>query len=169
MFWTTLSNIMENFGFMLFFEFPLKCSSTDYDYLRNSLINRHMKTTTQKDIIIFDGECNLCNGVVGWLLKFAPASIFSFIPFQSPQGQQYLKTYGFNTERLETVILIDEKGVHTHSDGFLRIVSNIPKWQRVAALLAFIPRMIRDGVYKWASKNRVKLFGQSQSCTISLR
>ncbi|WP_203258480.1 thiol-disulfide oxidoreductase DCC family protein [Hyunsoonleella ulvae] len=121
----------------------------------------------KKDIIIFDGECNLCNGVVGWLLKFAPANLFQFVAFQSPYGQQLLKTYGYPTHQLDTVILIDEAGVKTHSDGFLKIVSKIPKWQRVAALLAFIPRLIRDGIYKMASKNRVAWFGKSKSCTIS--
>ena len=128
-----------------------------------------MKATTTQDIIIFDGECNLCNGVVGWLLKFAPQELFSFVPFQSPKGQAYLKQYGFDTQSLDTVILIDQNGVHTHSDGFLRVVGKIEKWKRVAALLAFIPRMIRDYIYKTASKNRVRWFGNSNSCAISLK
>ena len=128
-----------------------------------------MKHQINKDIIIFDGECNLCNGVVGWLLKFEPEDLFQFVAFQSRYGQELLKQYGFPTEQLDTVILIDEQGVKTHSDGFLRIISKIPKWKRVAALLAFIPRMIRDFIYRTASKNRVKWFGQSNSCTIDFR
>lgn len=120
----------------------------------------------KKDLIIFDGECNLCNGVVGWLLKFAPEDIFQFVAFQSSYGQELLTQYGFPTTQLDTVILIDEHGVKTHSDGFLKIISKIPKWKKVAALLAFIPRMLRDFIYKTASKNRVKWFGQSSSCTI---
>ena len=128
-----------------------------------------MHTQSTKDTIIFDGECNLCNGVVGWLLKFAPEDLFSFVPFQSPYGQELLKKHGFPTQQLDTVILIDQEGLKTHSDGFLKIVSKIPKWQRVAALLAFIPRLIRDYIYKTASKNRVKWFGTSNSCTISFK
>ncbi|MBW1294125.1 thiol-disulfide oxidoreductase DCC family protein [Aquimarina litoralis] len=128
-----------------------------------------METSFDKSIIIFDGECNLCNGVVGWLMKFAPKDLFHFTPFQSPQGQELLKKHGYPTKRLDTVILIDENGAHTHSDGFLRIVSKIPRWKLVAALLAFVPRMIRDGIYKLASRNRVKWFGQSTSCTINFR
>ncbi len=124
---------------------------------------------SSKDIIVFDGECNLCNGVVGWLLKFAPEDLFSFVPFQSPKGQHLLETNGFDTAQLDTVILIDANGVHTHSDGFLRVVSKIPKWKRVAALLAFIPRLLRDYIYKKASKNRVRWFGSSSSCAISLK
>ncbi|WP_299130516.1 thiol-disulfide oxidoreductase DCC family protein [uncultured Winogradskyella sp.] len=128
-----------------------------------------MKNSITKDIIIFDGECNLCNGVVGWLLKFAPEDLFQFVAFQSNYGQELLKNYGFPTKRLDTVILIDKKGVTTHSDGFLKIVSKIPKWKRVAALLAFIPRLIRDYIYKTASKNRVKWFGESKSCTTNFK
>ncbi|MEK6154380.1 DUF393 domain-containing protein [Flavobacteriaceae bacterium 3-367] len=127
-----------------------------------------MKTIMEakESIIIFDGECNLCNGVVGWLLRFAPGGIFRYVAFQSSEGQLLLKKYGFPTESLETVILLDDKGVHTHSDGFLKIVSKIPRWRLVAALLAFIPRIIRDTVYNLASKNRVKWFGRSKSCTL---
>ncbi len=128
-----------------------------------------MENLGAKNTIIFDGECNLCNGVVGWLLKFAPERIFQFVPFQSPQGQEFLKQYNYPLERLETVILIDENGPHTHSDGFLKIVSKIPRWRLVAALLAFVPRMIRDAIYNLASRNRVKWFGQSKSCTINFR
>ena len=128
-----------------------------------------MDSQISQSVIIFDGECNLCNGVVGWLLRFAPSEIFQFTPFQSNAGQALLLEHGFPTENLETVILIDEQGVHTHSDGFLRIVAKIPRWKRVAALLAFIPRIIRDTFYKMASKNRVKWFGKSKSCSISFQ
>ncbi len=121
----------------------------------------------RNDTIIFDGECNLCNGVVGWLLKFAPKSLFSFVPFQSPQGQELLLEYGFPTKSLDTIILIDVNGVHTHSDGFLTVIGKIPKWKRFAALLAFIPQMIRDFIYVTASRNRFKWFGASKSCTIN--
>ncbi len=121
----------------------------------------------QANIIIFDGECNLCNGVVGWLLKFAPSDLFQFVAFQSVRGQELLKRHGFKTDNLETVILIDDTGIHTHSDGFLKIVAQIPKWRLVAALLAFIPRIIRDTIYRIASRNRVRWFGKSKSCTVS--
>ena len=127
-----------------------------------------MKSEIGKSVIIFDGECNLCNGVVGWLLRFAPEDLFRFIPFQSTAGQKYLVQYGFPTESLETVILIDDAGVHTHSDGFLKIVSKIPRWRLVAALLAFVPRFIRDTIYNLASRNRVRWFGKSKSCSIDL-
>ncbi|MDO1500279.1 DUF393 domain-containing protein [Winogradskyella maritima] len=125
--------------------------------------------TPTKDLIIFDGECNLCNGVVGQLLKIAPKDHFQFVAFQSDYGQELLTEYGFPTDDLETVILIDETGVNTHSDGFLRIISKIPQLKLVASLLAFIPKMIRDYIYKTASRKRLEWFGSSSSCTVDYR
>lgn len=123
----------------------------------------------EMNIIIFDGECNLCNGVVGGLIKLAPSHLFEFIPFQSPQGKELLRANGFSTKELTTVILFDDNGPHTHSDGFLRIAAKITKFRLVAALLAYIPRIIRDTIYNLASRNRVRWFGKSKVCTIAIR
>jgi len=125
--------------------------------------------TNHKNTIIFDGACNLCNGVVGWLLKYTAQSSFNFIPFQSPEGQHILESHNKPTASLDTIILIDHKGLHTHSDGFLRVIATIPKWRLAAALLAFIPKIIRDTIYKKASRNRLKWFGKSNSCYIGLQ
>ena len=125
---------------------------------------RCMKTNT----IIFDGECNLCNGVVGWLLNHAPQSLFEFVPFQSSLGQDLLLRHGFPTTDLETVILIDGTEVYTHSDGFLKIISKIQGWEFLAFGFGLIPKLVRDTIYKVASRNRVRWFGKSNACAISL-
>ncbi len=134
------------------------------------LIDRYpMKTeTATTSIIIFDAECALCNGVVGWLFSYAPSSVFEFVPFQSPKGQKRLKELGFSGTSLETVILIEADTILTHSDGFLKILTAIPGWKGIASFLALIPRLFRDGIYKFAAKYRLQLFGSSGSCALTL-
>ena len=123
-------------------------------------------TPKTKSVIIFDGTCNLCNGVVSWLLQVSPQDVFEFVPFQSNFGQELLERYGFPTEDLETVILIENDTPITHSDGFIKIVSKIPKYKYIAALMAFVPKILRDYIYSMAARNRVSWFGQSSSCVI---
>ncbi|WP_411031080.1 thiol-disulfide oxidoreductase DCC family protein [Spongiimicrobium sp. 3-5] len=125
-----------------------------------------MKNISKENIIIFDGECRLCNGVVTNILRFSPDKNFRFVAFQSWEGKTLLKANNFAVERLETVILIDEQGVHTHSDGFLKILSKIPKFQKVARLMTLVPKIIRDFIYTTAAKKRVQWFGKSKTCTI---
>ncbi len=121
----------------------------------------------ERNIIIFDGECNLCNGVVHWLLKAAPQETFQFVPFQSPYGQQILQVHGFPLNELETVILLTNERVYTHSEGFLRILSQIPKWHSFSKPLLWVPRFFRDGIYNMAAKNRVQWFGKSRICSVN--
>mgnify|MGYP006305406443 CR=1 FL=1 len=121
----------------------------------------------QESTLIFDGECNLCNGIVGWLLRSAPQNKFKLVPFQSPKGQKLLNDLGFDTQYLASVILIDKTGVHTHSDGLLRIIAYIPLLSIIARLSAFVPKPLRDKLYNMITKNRIRWFGKSKSCRIA--
>lgn len=124
----------------------------------------HLKTP----VIIFDGDCTLCNGVVSWVIKQTPKNAFVFVPFRSKYGQDLLKTYQFPLHQLETVILVKDGQVFTYSDGFLKIIALIPNYKYLSSVLSMVPRVIRDTVYKTAAKNRVKWFGQSTTCTVPL-
>lgn len=121
----------------------------------------------EKSIIVFDGECNLCNGVVGWLLELAKPDLFEFVAFQSQRGQYLLALHDMPTKTLETVVLFDQNGVHIHSDGFLNVIYKIPRLRLVAMLFALVPRSLRDAIYKIASANRVKWFGKSAACAVA--
>ncbi|NER14951.1 DUF393 domain-containing protein [Leptobacterium flavescens] len=128
-----------------------------------------MQTTQSQNIIIYDGICNLCNGVVGWVFKNTSRDQFEFVPFQSRKGQELLALNNFPTHRLDTVILFEGDSMYTHSDGFLRIMSKMRKWKTLAGILSLVPRSFRDGIYTIASRNRIKWFGSSVAmCTVNL-
>ncbi|XLS28571.1 thiol-disulfide oxidoreductase DCC family protein [Flavobacteriaceae bacterium M23B6Z8] len=119
-------------------------------------------------ILIYDGVCNLCNGVVGWALNAAPENSFDFVPFQSLRGQKLLKKHDFPLERLDTLIFINEHRVITHSDAFLKMMQRAPRYRWLAYILKLVPIFFRDQVYKTASKYRIKWFGnRTQSCTVA--
>ncbi|NJB37179.1 thiol-disulfide oxidoreductase DCC family protein [Croceivirga sp. JEA036] len=122
----------------------------------------------EEQIIIFDGECNLCNGVVSWLLNRDSIQQFRYVPFQSPRGQALLTTHQFPTARLTTVILIKDCTAYTHSDGFLKILEQVPRFNTIAKLLQWVPLWVRDNVYNYASSQRLAWFGKSTSCNLSI-
>lgn len=119
-------------------------------------------------ILIYDGVCNLCNGVIGWALKAAPDNTFDFIAFQSSKGQELLKKHNFPLERLDTLIFIDENQITTNSNAFLKMMHRTPHYKWLTYILKLIPLFLRDQVYKTASKYRIKWFGnRTQSCTVA--
>ncbi len=114
-----------------------------------------------ENVVIFDGDCNLCNGVAAWVMKRAKKDTFRFIPFESCEGQLLLERYQFPLDRLDTVIFVKRDIPHTLSDGFIKIIIELPRWRRLAVIVALIPSKWRDAVYRVAAKNRVQWFGSN--------
>ncbi len=115
-------------------------------------------------ILLFDGECNLCNGSVQWVLKHDHKAYFKFASLQSPIGQQYLSAFNLPQSSLDTVVLIDDNQVYTHSDAPLRVMHKLGLPWSVALIFNVIPRFLRDSVYRWVARNRYRWFGHSAQC-----
>ena len=125
-----------------------------------------MQTINKQNIIIYDGICNLCNGVVNWIFQNAPKNKFVFVPFQSKKGQKLLVKNNFPTNRLDTVILLEGENIYTKSTGFLKIISKMPQWKFLSVFFSVIPKGFRDIIYDTASRNRIRWFGKSNACTV---
>src|SRR5450432_4251467 len=61
---------------------------------------------TDADIILFDGVCNLCNGLVRFIIKRDKRSRFKFASLQSDIGQQWLKRFDLIKNEFDSFILI---------------------------------------------------------------
>jgi predicted DCC family thiol-disulfide oxidoreductase YuxK len=115
-------------------------------------------------ILLFDGECNLCNGSVQWILKRDHKAYFKFASLQSPTGQKYLSAFNLSETNLETVVLIDDNQVFTHSDAPLQVLRKLGFPWSLGVTLSIVPRFLRNGVYRWIAHNRYRWFGQSAQC-----
>jgi predicted DCC family thiol-disulfide oxidoreductase YuxK len=114
-------------------------------------------------IILFDGVCNLCNGAVQLVLKNDSRNVFKFASLQSDFAQDFLKMHKLPTENFGTLILIENDQVFVKSEAVFKIAKYLPKytWLRI---FRFFPIAISDFFYDIVSKNRLKWFGQRESC-----
>ena len=126
-----------------------------------------METTNlNTPIVIFDGECNLCNGVVDKLTRTIPNERVSWVPFQSSLGQHLLRENGLSTTEMDSVILFEGDTFSKDSDAFFKLIAQVPRFKWTALACLSIPKGIRDGIYKVFARNRVVWFGKSQSCSL---
>ena len=120
-----------------------------------------------KKIILFDGVCNLCNGAVQWVIKRDRADVVRFAPLQSAIAEDLLKERRVDTSQLDSIIFIDPGMAYfIKSDAALEIARNIKGYAWAPALLGWIPRSIRDGIYDLIAKNRYRLFGKKEQCMV---
>lgn len=117
-------------------------------------------------IILFDGVCNLCNGAVNFVIKRDPGNVFKFTPLQEKQGVLLLKKHAIDAQKLDSIVLVENKKVYTKSSAALRIARKMSNLWPLFFVLLIIPSYIRDGVYDFIAKNRYKWFGKKEQCII---
>lgn len=120
-----------------------------------------------KQIILFDGICNLCNGFVQWVIKRDTSDTFRFAAIQSDIGMQLIKERNLDTETMDSIILIQpDTGYATKSTAALKIGTSFGGIYRALVLLGIIPVLIRDRIYDWVARNRYKWYGKREQCMI---
>jgi predicted DCC family thiol-disulfide oxidoreductase YuxK len=119
--------------------------------------------------ILFDGVCTLCNGFVKFVIRHDPHGYFRFAALQSEAGQALLTAHGqplsaASLAHPDSVVLVADGRVYTHSTAVLRIAGHLGGVWRLAAVGWLLPRTWRDALYRYVARHRYQWFGQQESC-----
>lgn len=119
-------------------------------------------------IVLFDGVCNLCNRSVQFVIRRDRQKIFQLAPLQSRSAQKLLEECGVDPSTLpDSIVLVEGDSVYCRSEAALRIGRVLPfPWSALATLAIWIPRGVRDPVYRWIARNRYRWFGKQDECMI---
>lgn len=123
--------------------------------------------TPMPSIILFDGICNLCNGFVQFVIKRDPRGIFQFASLQSPPAARLLTDHPeLLGNKPDTVVLIENGAIYTHSDVALRVASKLGGVWSVCLIGYVLPKPIRDWIYRLVARNRYRWFGKKEQCMV---
>jgi len=117
-------------------------------------------------ILLFDGHCNLCNAWVNFIVKRDSSSTIRFASLQSLAGKRLLEEHKINPNYVDSLVFFEEDEVSLSSTAALRILAYLDGWERHLINLIFLPRTLRDLVYRFVAKNRYKWFGRKEHCMI---
>lgn len=120
-----------------------------------------------KKIILFDGECNLCNHSVQLLLKNDPQDTFRFISLQSTFGKKIQHEYGIDTSYQSSIIVInDYVSYMAKSSAILSLTRSMGKLWPLLNIFWVIPKSIRDSLYDYIAARRYQWFGRKNTCMV---
>ena len=117
-------------------------------------------------VLLFDGECGLCNRIVRGLLRLDRRGRLSYAPLQSGPAQDFLRRRGLPMEEFESLVFVpdwehrERAAFLQRTDGAiaaLRVCGRVG--QTLAAVLASVPRSWRDAGYRLIGRWRYRLFG----------
>ena len=119
----------------------------------------HISTT--HPVIIFDGECHLCDHSVQFVLLRDKKAIFRFCTLQDAKANNLIP---FDTD---SVILLDNKMIYIRSKAALKIMSNLGGMYKILSIIAgLIPTRLADFLYNIIAKHRYKWFGKYETCIV---
>jgi predicted DCC family thiol-disulfide oxidoreductase YuxK len=128
-------------------------------------------------VVLFDGECNLCNGAVQFCLDRERGTALRFAALQSGAAAHLLDgLVGAERSRAlrgpdgaggpGSIVLVEGERVATQSTAVLRLCAYLRAPWRWLAVLRLVPRPVRDLIYRIVGRNRYRWFGKTASCRV---
>jgi predicted DCC family thiol-disulfide oxidoreductase YuxK len=127
--------------------------------------NRLSEAGLAKPVIFFDDVCVMCNSFVNLLLRVDRHQQFLFAPLRGETARRMLPPLPDDPSRW-SMVYVDESGIHDQSDASLQVYRRLGGIWWVLSLSRFIPRWIRNPVYRVLARNRYRWFGKRESCRI---
>jgi predicted DCC family thiol-disulfide oxidoreductase YuxK len=119
-----------------------------------------------RPIIIFDGFCALCTGWAEFVLHHDTALKYRLLSAQSDLGRALYLHYGLDPEDYETNILIQDGVAWFKSEGSIRMAEGLGFPWSLARVLRILPVPVRDALYEFIARNRLKFFGRRATCYV---
>lgn len=117
-------------------------------------------------IILFDGVCNFCSGVVNFIIERDTKGVFRFAPLQSDAGRRILEHFNIAGEEFDTFVLVEGEEAYIKSTAALRMCRLLGGFWKLLYVFIAIPAPIRDAAYDYVARNRYRWFGKKEECMV---
>jgi len=119
-----------------------------------------------RPMTVMDGQCVLCSVGARLIARFDKVGEFRICRAQTPLGQSLLRHYGLSPSDPESWLYLVDGRAFTSLDAMIRVGRRVggPGW--LLQLLRLMPRAFQDWLYRKLARNRYRLFGRTDMCSI---
>jgi predicted DCC family thiol-disulfide oxidoreductase YuxK len=120
---------------------------------------------TRQPVLLYDGDCRLCNAVVRFILRHDRNGWLRFAPLQSAPAQAFLTERGLPTRDFDSLVYAadwnerDRCAVLRRTDGALAAFRDMGKPWSALGGLRVVPAFLRDAGYRLIARTRYAVFG----------
>jgi len=152
----------------------LVTTDTSQDESPDSLKGALLPELEGRLLVLYDGECGLCNRSIRWLLRHDKKDCLRFAPNSDPRAVEILTQHGITPPNAspDTIVVLRNVGTHledmlVRSNAVLACLRALPQpWPIAAALLRLIPRPFRELGYRQIARWRYHFFGRLATCPL---
>jgi predicted DCC family thiol-disulfide oxidoreductase YuxK len=122
-------------------------------------------------LVLYDGVCALCNGLVRFLLAHDRRRVFKFASLQSVRGRTVVAESGGDPEELNSFYVVrDYRTAHpkalVRSRAALFILSQLGWPWRLLRVAGVLPTSVLDRAYDAVARTRYRIFGRYEQCLV---
>lgn len=114
-------------------------------------------------IVLYDGECGLCQRSVKFLLARDGGQLY-YAPLQGETAAALRAEHPEIPQTLESVVLVDDGKVRLRSKAFLYGAKYLTRPWRWAYALRWLPALVLDLGYRVIARIRYRVWGKFDSC-----
>jgi len=124
-----------------------------------------------KHLILYDGVCGLCNGLVRFVIPRDRRERFRFAPLQGDTARRVLKAFGRTPDDLDTFYVIaDYEGsaarLHERDRASIFVLGSLGFPWFLAVAFRILPGFLRRWSYTYIARRRYRWFGKFDSAPI---
>jgi len=120
-----------------------------------------MSNYYDKNIVIYDGECNFCDSSVNYILKHESYDFCYFTHLQSETGKRIIKDFEVSSD-FDGLLFLENDMLFGKSEAAFRITRYLKFPFPLISFFFWIPVKWRDSIYDWFAKRRYKWFGKKE-------
>ena len=118
-----------------------------------------------RPIVIFDGDCGLCNGFVAWLIRHDPGARYLIAGSAGDVGRSALDAMGLEHGVADsTLVVATVEGPRLCSDAVAAVLGGLGWPWRAGAAIRWVPRGLRDRLYDAIAQRRARRPAEDPSC-----
>jgi predicted DCC family thiol-disulfide oxidoreductase YuxK len=123
---------------------------------------------SQGPILLYDGDCGLCDATVQWVLSHDTARVFRMAQLGGATASEVMARHPELPATLDSLIVVEilqgREVVHWESRAVSAGARHLNWPWRALSWVRLCPRFLADPVYRFVARHRLKWMGRRDSC-----
>ena len=131
------------------------------------MISSDIINPSKRPILLYDGKCNLCDGLIRFLIKRDRQKSIDLLTLHEKEGRQIRSDIGFSEKIPDSIIFIDQQGIFIKSQAIFRIIEYLGGSWKILLFFKLFPDRVNNFIYDTVARNRYRIFGQRYECSFN--
>ncbi|MBV6472469.1 MAG: hypothetical protein JPMHGGIA_00725 [Saprospiraceae bacterium] len=145
---------------------PGQIAAFRLSHLHVSLVMVCMESSKNGTWVFYDGECLLCSSLYRWFSLRTGKSVLRWETLSRWKRGVVSPGFPYPSGQPDSLLLIRGNQLYRESDAALELFGLLGGTWRSVLLLRYVPRPLRDAVYRWIARNRHRLVTPGKTCSL---